>query len=50
MCNRSRTHDSWNYNDQDDIFDEMADIYGQTPPRTRYNRRQRERKQRTSLS
>ncbi|XP_057325359.1 mitogen-activated protein kinase kinase kinase 4 [Microplitis mediator] len=50
MCHRSRTHDSWNYNDQDDIFDEMADIYGQTPPRTRYNRRQRERKQRTSLS
>lgn len=35
--------------DPDDLLHEMSDIYGQTPPRTRYNRRQRERKQRISF-
>ncbi|XP_063987040.1 mitogen-activated protein kinase kinase kinase 4 isoform X3 [Diachasmimorpha longicaudata] len=32
----------------DDPLHEMSDFYGQTPPRTRQSRRQRERKQRTS--
>ncbi|KAK0097700.1 hypothetical protein PV326_014408 [Microctonus aethiopoides] len=36
--------------DPDDLLHEMSDIYGQTPPRTRHNRRQRERKQRISFS
>lgn len=32
----------------EDPLHELSDIYGQTPPRTRYNRRQKERRQRTS--
>ncbi|XP_034936815.1 mitogen-activated protein kinase kinase kinase 4 [Chelonus insularis] len=43
---KHRRGGSWSpSSDVDDEFDEMNDIYGQTPPRTRYNRRQRERKQ-----
>ncbi|XP_074114535.1 mitogen-activated protein kinase kinase kinase 4 [Cotesia typhae] len=50
MFNWSTGQDSWDYSDQEDKLDEMSDLYGQTPPRTRHSRRQRERKQRISLS
>lgn len=29
----------------EDSLNDMTDLYGQTPPRTRFNRRQKEKKQ-----